>query len=551
MLNIRWLGADYGQFRTILETKLTLDNRKALTPFNKAPREKRTDAIKGTLIVNLLFGCAMASTINHGYPPLISLTFIHTFIMTMTAMALVADFSSLLLDATDNIVLLPRPIDGRTILIARLAHVAVHLALVVGSLSLGTLILGTIRIHPAFAPVFLMTLMFSTMLLMGCVALVYLGAAQRLHIEKLRNAILYVQMGLTIAIIGGYQILPRIVPRDATIAEQQAIVAKWWIYLIPPAWMAAPADMLVGQVHQSQLILSGLGLGMPILSMLLLLFVLAPKFQQTMIKLGMDDQGSAPGLNLSATGGVARWVGRWITRDHTERAVFLWTWMLCSRDRKFKLRTYPILAMLLVVGFSLLFNMTRGESLSAALETVRYTNKHLFLLYFGCPMILSSIMVMRYSDAYEAAWVYHALPVDRPGIILMGALKAVICRVILPIFLSLALIVLAVWGLRVLPDVAVALIVTLTMNLGYALIFARQFPFAERFNIAERSGRFAWNLAIFTVVAIVGVTHFAMIPYPSILAGFSLTLLGALQFFAHRYRQTSWEMFRHEVLTAR
>src|SRR5437868_4047860 len=77
---LRWLGVDYAQFRSILETKLTLDNRKAVTPLSKATGKEPTNVLRATLITNFIFGLFLATTMLRLDSTLLSLMLIHAFI---------------------------------------------------------------------------------------------------------------------------------------------------------------------------------------------------------------------------------------------------------------------------------------------------------------------------------------------------------------------------------------------------------------------------------------------------------------------------------------
>ena len=83
--------------------------------------------------------------------------------MVMTAVALISDFTSVLLDTTDNAILLPRPVDARTLAVARLTHIALYMLLISVSLSLATLVIGTGKYGPMFALAVVIALVFTVL----------------------------------------------------------------------------------------------------------------------------------------------------------------------------------------------------------------------------------------------------------------------------------------------------------------------------------------------------------------------------------------------------
>ena len=120
---VRMTGADYGQFRTILAAKLTLDNRRqTLARFSQQETSQPTGLL-ASLGFFVFMGAFVSFVLLARVSPLVAFTVIFTFIMFMLAMSLIADFSAVLLDTVDLIVLGPRPVSGRTILVARLAHI--------------------------------------------------------------------------------------------------------------------------------------------------------------------------------------------------------------------------------------------------------------------------------------------------------------------------------------------------------------------------------------------------------------------------------------------
>ena len=64
----------------------------------------------------------------------------YTYIMVMISMTLITDFSSILLDTSDNTIILPRPVDSRTLFAARLTHILLYL----GQLGLGLTVIPAI-----------------------------------------------------------------------------------------------------------------------------------------------------------------------------------------------------------------------------------------------------------------------------------------------------------------------------------------------------------------------------------------------------------------------
>ncbi|MHC4442651.1 MAG: hypothetical protein ACYTA5_08670 [Planctomycetota bacterium] len=536
---IKGAGIDYAQFRAILELKLTMDGRRTMGTFDTKPQKKAKNKLGLTVFTYTMMGFFVGAMTLIIKNPFISMTLVYAFIMTMTALALIADFSSVILDSTDNAIFLPRPIGGRTILAARIAHISTYLSLIVLSLSLGTLVIGVFSISVLFPIVFLATLVCSTTMVLCLVSIFYLLAARMMNVERLKDIILYFQILMTVVVIGGYQIIPRLLTSNLQVFDSSQI--RWWFYLIPPAWMAAPIDMLAGSVGVHQLALTILAVGVPALSLFVLIYKLAPRFHESLSVLE-SDSGPATKLKSSSTRfSLLAGLAPFISRDSRERAAFELTLQLCSRDRKFKLRTYPGFAMVLIVSASFLLHFGRGQGFSVMMASLRESKTYLVLLYIGCMMIATCIVYLKYSDRYEAAWFYHVLPFRVPGVVLMGAFKAVLLRFVLPINILLAVVTFATWGAKIWLDVIVSVCVTLLISLVYALIIGRRFPFSEKFAVTETSGIVVLNMLPMFLVAAIGGLHYILISQPLLLGLFALIVLIVSAFLMRVYARTSWK----------
>ena len=517
----RWVGVDYAQFRSLLGVKLTLDGRRQFTAFQQRGGKTPKNAFAYALLMNVLMGVVMGMVLSLNASPLTKMTFVHGFVMAMVAMSLIADFSSVLLDTTDHQILQPRPIDSRTILAARTAHILTYISLLTFSLSAASFATGTFEYGPLFPILFALTLVASVCLVVGAVNVLYLLAMRLTGGEKLRDIILYVQVGMTILVIGGYQFLPRLM--DVGGLGAWNLADHWWACLIPPAWLAAPVELLTGNVTRPLLILSALGLVVP-LTTLYAAMALAPGFKEALARLDAaprakpEARSARPGQRL---GFIAR-----VARQPIERAAFEFLWTLTGRDRQFKRRTYPSIAMVLI--FSGVFLLSDPHGLREAFQNLPHTPRHLFMLYMCCALAPTAFIQMRYSDKFEAAWIYRVLPLATPGLVLRAGLKVVILRLVMPAFVLVALVTFAIWGAKAGPDVALALFATLLTCALQALAIGNRFPFSEPFGVVEGAGRVHRMLIFLLLPLILGGVHYALtfIPY-AVLSAIPIAAVGA------------------------
>ena len=146
----RSLGADYPQMRAIVQVKLMMDNRRNYTTLGRYGQQKKNNDAPDNTFLKVLgfyafFGVILALQLmflerENLFLPLI---FQFSYVMILCAMTLISDFSSIILDSSDNQIILPRPVSSRTLWLARITHISVYLFAISLATGLGSiLILG-------------------------------------------------------------------------------------------------------------------------------------------------------------------------------------------------------------------------------------------------------------------------------------------------------------------------------------------------------------------------------------------------------------------------
>lgn len=538
----RLLKVDYKKFRIILWAKLTDDNRQEKSLVQRKSKKQISNSLLWTAFIYAFLGIFVGLMLLGIQDLFVSMVFVFAIIMVMTAMALISDFTSVLLDTTDNAILLPRPVDGRTLVLARLAHIVIYIMLITLSLSAATIAIGTYKLGPVFTLVFLLSLAFSVLFVMFVANVFYLLLMKISSEEHFRDIILYFQIFMAAFAMGSYQLLPRLIEFDTL--KNFTFPIRWWTYLIPPAWMSAPIDAAVnGDWNGPNIVLSLLGLLVPLGSIVVVVRFLAPGFNRALSQMETvgssakrDQEKKRERWNLSA------FFSRFLTSNPAERAVFQLSWRLSSRDRKFKLKTYPTFGYLLIIVAVLLF-IDEGNILQE-LQSLPQTQKYIIFLYIGCILIPIVVLQQRFSDQYEAAWVYHALPFAKPGDIQKGSLKVMIVKYGIPVFTPLAILVLLIWGPAVIDDIVLAFMSMVISSLVLAFISKSDLPFSRRYGGAAESQRGISVFLMLIVPASLGLIHYLMtfIPY-AIPAGILITA-GIVYLGMKAYGNIGWQSIR-------
>ncbi len=504
------LGIDRIQFEAILRVKLTLDDRRSLSGLHGSGK-KVNRALLLTFFFYLLLGVIVGSCVLIVESAMVSLTIFFCLLMVMVGMSLIADFTTVLFDTKDNTILLPRPVDGRTILAARIAHISSYLVIHTLGLSACTFVTGTIAVHPLFAPVFLITLLLSLGLVVFFVHLFYLLAMRIFDVERFRDIIVYFQIALSLSVFAAFQILPRLV--DMSNIDTLRIDDSWLVWFLPPAWMAAPFDLLKGEFGPTQLGLTIMAAVVPVAGAILVVRVLAPGFTRALAKQELEKaeiSRRTPFLPARKNGPID--LPRLRGPDREERALFDLIRPLLARDRAFKLATYPSFAIMFFFACHPFY--AGSDGFLSTLKDLPHTKNHLFALYCPCVLVPTALFQVRYSKQHEAAWIYAALPLERSGAIIMATLKAVMLRLVAPFYCAVVLIVLAVWGPAIAPDLILSGTILILFSFVCIVSIGWKLPFSQE-RLAREAGGQASKMILFMILAwVVGAAHYGLTSVP-------------------------------------
>lgn len=505
------LGIDYHVMRRIVQTKLVMDGRRAPTIIGKSgqnsPDGKLSDNAPeknqfiGSLWLYLLFGGFTSMFLLNGENYIFQMSFVFGILMFMIMTSLISDFSTVLLDIRDRSILQTKPVNRRTIAMAKALHIFYYLFLLTGALAVVPLGVGLFRHGIGFFLIFAAELVLMDLLIVVLTALLYLVVLRLFDGERLKDLINYVQIGLTIGIALGYQLLIRVFD----FIDLQAVVDfKWWHFLIPPIWFGAPYELLLHGDYRSDIIVaSALSLLVPVIAGLVYV-KLMPAFEKNLQKLAGPGAGHREGSGRWMNG-----IARMLCPKGEERAFFRFAWTMMGTEREFKLKVYPNLGFSLIFPPILLFTMGMQEG-TASLKGTQF-----YLLIYGCALLVPSLVwMLRYSSNYKASWLYRTAPVKSMISARRGTLVAAVVRLLLPIYALEAIGFLVLFGAGILPDLLAAGLGLL----GYAVVCFigvgnnKTYPFSERFEAAQSSMSFKM-LGLMLLLAGLGLLHYIAVQF--------------------------------------
>ena len=124
------LGVNVEHLQAILVAKLTMDNRRpaAFQQMRQSKEKKELNkATLKTMLGSLFMGLLFLFSFAVGNDLVTRLTLFFSMFIFMLAATLITDFTSVLIDIRDNLIILPKPVSDATFVTARLLHIAIHI----------------------------------------------------------------------------------------------------------------------------------------------------------------------------------------------------------------------------------------------------------------------------------------------------------------------------------------------------------------------------------------------------------------------------------------
>ncbi|WP_172256178.1 hypothetical protein [Saccharibacillus deserti] len=493
------IGIDYPAMRLILGLKLTLDRRRttgaaALFGGAKArsggfragfgrgsflkPKEQ-PDAAGGmgkTLFFYGLYGAVSSFFLVAGGSYMLQAGIVIAVLLFVMMTAMLSDFSSVMLDVRDKAILHTKPVDGRTLGMAKALHILIYFTQFALALGAVPIVVGVVRYGAPFGLLLLASLAFGGLLVAVFTAFVYLLVLKLFDGETLKDMVNYVQIAMTIFMLVGYQVAIRALDFTRLSAD---FVPGWWELALPPLWYAAGFEWLLnGRSEWLYMLPALLGAGVPLLGAAVF-FRLMPVFERSLEKLGgADPRGrTAPARRWN------RMLSKLLCRSGQEQAFYVFAASMLAGEREFKLKVYPSLGFSLAIPFIFLFTFaTSGGGVSA----IDYEGGAGYLNLYACSIMIPTLVLMvKYSGSFKGSWIYGSAPIARLDDAVRGTLKALFVRLFLPLFLVESAVFAFLFGIRIVPDLLVmlavsALLLPLTLRMtGMELPFSLPFPSSD------------------------------------------------------------------------
>ncbi|AMR30723.1 hypothetical protein A0256_04450 [Mucilaginibacter sp. PAMC 26640] len=537
-------GVDTDQLAEILKVKLLMDNRRPKAMFAVKKGAKNNGQQSPWLVgfFQLLTGVFMGLLLLLNDMPYVGQTYYFLIFMVLMALTLISDFTTVLIDTRDQFILLPRPVNDRTVAVSRILHISIYvlrLALVQGFPAL--IIVGFVDGVLA-VPVFFIQLMEATFLSIFFVNIIYLVFMRSVSPQKFKDVISYFQIGFSVIIFASYYLLPRFI--NVSVLGKIDLLTHWWAYLLPPVWIAAMNEALLHAGRSSLItsLLAILGLTLPVAGLWLVAKVLAPGFNRRLSVIATSD-GNSNATDKPKKAGKFNFIEKLsniLAPDPVENAGFRITWKLAARTREFKMKVYPAFAYVPIYFLYFALN-GKGSSLEDRWYQLQNGHTYVFITYL-CTFIVSSILMnISMSEKYKSAWVYYAMPISEPGKILSGMYKAIVALYFLPYCLVLGIGIVAVWGPQAINDILLAFVVSLIYGIFMALFMVKGLPFSNPVVVKQGGGKMITSLLIIGFIGALAYGHYLLARWEMVIWICIIPALLINWIMFRQYKKRSWD----------
>ncbi|MFB6319502.1 hypothetical protein [Saccharicrinis sp. FJH54] len=481
---VRMLGADVTQFEAIMHAKLNVDFRKQPSSLNTSQKRKMTFGKQ--LLFYGLFGIFTGMIFIQTKDVIFGFTIYYSILIVMLTTILLTEFSSVIFDEDENDIYLPRPVSSRTLLLTRLAHVQTYMGLIGGAMSVpGLIIIILTQGGLMVLGMIISVVIASWMALLFCM-LLFQVLSKFISGERFKDTLNYLQIGIAILIMGGYQLLPRMFE---VISPDQAIMSdSWWTYLVPTIWLAGFTRLFATFTSMYDLIMAGITILFTVLGSVLVVRFMSTGFSTLLNTDDKSEKKKKPDTDRIRPGvkyrlrNAARNI---LCVTEMEKAGWQMTMSVTKRDRKFKQSVYPAFGYILIM--SIVFLKPDFKDFFGSLQNLGGTSRYLIFIFMGF-FGVSTIYQLPYTDHAGAGWIYQALPASDKKHLQTGAIKAMLYKFYIPVYLMFFIIVSLIWPVNVLIYLLLGAVGTALYAVLGEIFMKNPLPFTQARDMQRKGG---------------------------------------------------------------
>ncbi|MBN8880123.1 MAG: hypothetical protein J0I32_21445 [Sphingobacteriales bacterium] len=546
------LGVDQRALSAILRIKLTMDDRRPNTlqqARHHGSDKQVSSATIFTMLISAVFGALYLISFYIGSNIVTGMSFYFFMFFFMLSATLISDFTSVLIDVRDTFIILPKPVNDRTVLMARLLHIFIHISKLVLPMALPGVIFIGVKYGLPSSLWMLVMIFLLTLLAIFFINAVYILILRVTTPQKFQNVISYFQIIFAIAIYASYQILPRMM--DTSGLATFDIAQYSWAAFLPMYWMAVGWESLSSfQFTGNTVIFTIAGILLPLVSIWIVIRFLAPSFNNKLALINNaadSNQGAVKKTTVVRKHSLSDKLGKAVTSTGAEAAGFSFAWKMSGRSRNFRLKVYPSIGYLVVLVV-IFFMRAKGFSLADMQDGdgQKFRIMIISAVYFMSLLLITALGQMIYSEKYKASWVFYAAPVAYPGEVIMGAVKATVLKFYIPIVLLITIAGVWLGGISILPNILLGLFNELLIATLMVYINYRHLPFSRKQNTNNNAGSFIRTLGVMMVSGFIAIAHYMIFKMPVVIWICAALSLVATWLMIGSIKKTGWSKIQAE-----
>jgi len=538
-------GVDTAQLSEILRIKLLMDNRRPKGMFATRKGANNGNKVQSPWMINffmLLMGLFIGLVLTLNQMPYVGETFYFLIFMVLMSLTLISDFTTVLIDTRDQFILLPRPVNDRTIAVSRILHISIYVLRLALLQGLPALVIVGIIDGPLAVPVFFIQILEATFLSIFMVNIIYLLLMKAVSPQRFKDIISYFQIGFSVLIFAAYYLLPRMI--NVSVLGNISLLSHWWAYGLPPVWIAALNELLIhsGRSGLVTSLLAIIGIVFPLAGLWFVAKVLAPGFNRRLAVIATSDGNANTSVKIKKAGkfSLIEKLSNLVAPDPVENAGYRITWKLAARTREFKMKVYPAFAYVPIYFIYFAF-AGKEDSLSGKWDKMQAGHGYVFLIYLSSFLLLAVLSNISMSEKYKSSWVYYALPVGDPGKILSGMYKAIITLYFFPYCLVLSVIIVSIWGPQAINDIILAFLACMIFGLIVALFMVKGLPFSKPVIVKQGGGKAVSSLLIMGLMGVAGFGHYMLMRWEMVIWISIVPALFITWLMFRYYKKQTWD----------
>ncbi|MGN6178183.1 MAG: hypothetical protein ACTHNW_03325, partial [Mucilaginibacter sp.] len=280
---LRKAGVDTIQLYEILKVKLMIDNRRPnamLAIKRKAQNSTKVTSPWFVTFFMILMGFFISLALFLNKMPFVGQTLYFLIFMVLMSITLISDFTNVLIDTRDQFIIMPRPVNDRTVAVSRILHISFYVLRLALLQGLAGMIMVGFADSIWAVPLFFIQILLATFLCIFFVNIIYLLLMRSVSPQRFKDIISYFQIGFAVLIFGIYYLLPKLI--NVSVLDNISLVTHWWSWILPPVWIAGLNELILhgARAGSVTIVLALLGLATPVVGLWFVIKVLAPGFNR-------------------------------------------------------------------------------------------------------------------------------------------------------------------------------------------------------------------------------------------------------------------------------